>query len=561
MAEHRQSKTPRDVLKVIFRRFWLFLIGWLVFAIIALFAQQAFREKIYTGEATFEARRETALEGTRGSQSRSFEALMQGVSQELTHTQTIEAVINSLGLANHLPQTPTGQLTDRGKRMKLELIREIQDNLQISMTITRSEVGWVTVQFSHENPVWAEAIPNSLVNIYTNMTGEKIKDRLAKHKVFLEQRRVEAAKLCAELQDRRDAFERAQPSQYLQDRHLTKQMKIDLEEQIGNLMRNKQATERDLEDLKDLIAQVRGLTTQPDKVVRGPNPERKELEQKLEKQIQLREFLKNQGYKDAHPKLTQAEKNIQQYREQIENTPKTIVLQSEYLSGADRAETIAKMQRMKREYEDELERATSKLGLLRDEMTVLTDVLANFGPYRQEHDAIIQELDAAESKLANWEQNLTQVEIELGAELAEKRTRLDIAERAQKQYKPASPGLMSMIGFAVAGGLGFAGLLIFLCMAVDHTVNGPEQAESAFGIPVHGIIGEIATPGKKQMRVFGKYILLPLICLILLLVLGFAGLMSKYWLEDEQQYRQMKGDPIGFVVNKIESTVSTSGRR
>ena len=147
----------------------------------------------------------------------------------------------------------------------------------------------------------------------------------------------------------------------------------------------------------------------------------------------------------------------------------------------------------------------------------------------------------------SWQNRLTGVQMALEAEVAKRRTHLEAVQLAEKQFRPSSPKLLYVLGLALAGGLAFGGAVVFLSNTLDRSISATQDAAKHFNLPVCGVIDEIVTPGERLWGNVRRFIAEPAIALILVGVIGVAGLNIALWLHYPEEHKQWQEDPTAFV--------------
>ena len=181
MSEVLQGWTPRDALRVVFRRWPLFLVGASVFAVAAI-CWAHYWPLSYTGTAIFERRLDPA-----GShlKSESFEGMKRTLIHRLAGREAVGQVIEELGLTQGLPHGPDGQLTPAGNMTKQQLVAEFRGKLQARFQVESTNIDLVSVEFTHEDAKLASEVPNALVSKYMEWVHKNIHARLESSSQFL----------------------------------------------------------------------------------------------------------------------------------------------------------------------------------------------------------------------------------------------------------------------------------------------------------------------------------------------------------------------------------------
>lgn len=208
----QHKKTPRDLLRAVFRRRLLFLSGAAIFAFAALVGALWWPVK-YTAMAKFERRSDPASEALVGSKSESFETSKQVLQQELAGFNALNAAAEDLEKKGLLPPLPRGndqKLTPEGQNLRQQLIRDLMDDrdLKVNFLVRSAEVDLVSVEFTDKDPRLAQTLPNTLVTNYINNISEKMITNLTASRDFLQKKVDEANTRLTELTRKRTEFER-----------------------------------------------------------------------------------------------------------------------------------------------------------------------------------------------------------------------------------------------------------------------------------------------------------------------------------------------------------------
>jgi hypothetical protein len=209
MAEETQKKTPRDLLRAVFRHRTLFLASAALFAFATLVGACWWPLK-YTATAKFERRSDPASEDLVRGKSESFDALKMVLQQEIAGTNAVEAVAEELekkGLLPSLPRGQDGKLTPEGRMVRQELVRSLMDDLKVVFEVRSQEVDLVSVSFTDPDPRLAQELPNVLITSYIMRTGERIITNLTASRDFLQTKVDEANTRFTELTRKRIDFE------------------------------------------------------------------------------------------------------------------------------------------------------------------------------------------------------------------------------------------------------------------------------------------------------------------------------------------------------------------
>ncbi|MCX5674774.1 MAG: hypothetical protein NTX87_07180 [Planctomycetota bacterium] len=619
MAEETQKKTPRDLLRAVFRHRMLFLASAALFAFATLVGSCWWPLK-YTATARFERRSDPASEDLVRGKSESFDALKMTLEHELVGTNAVDAAADDLEKKRLLPALPRGQdgkLTAEGRMQRQELVRNLMDVLKVVFVVRSQEVDLVSVSFTHPDPLLAQQLPNTLITNYISRIGEQIITNLTASRDFLQGKVDEANTRFVELTRKRIDFETKyagmQPSspdalaQELQKissdmdtvrrQHTAAQQKVD---RFKALMMD--AAKQPLtaaEKPKETPAETEGDAKTPEAKAEGkpaspadPSPElalRAAYTELLKRQEQLLQYkssleeAKTLGHMtDKHPRVIALRKQIADTENQVADAQNRVVeLEARVRELAGRAVTppttsldtsgrdaiLEEARQRGNELrgtlltmdlaaaQSEVDSTTNELARLQQRKDDVEKLLNQFGPIRQEYLGIVKDVTDQQAEVDRWQKRQTEVQMTLDAEAAKRRTHLTQVELAQEQFKPSSPKLLYVLALALVGGLAFGGGLVFLTNTVDRSITTTEEAAGHFGLPVLGTIGEIMTAPRRARRKMIRWGL-GVAAVVVALAIGAAALNIALWLNSREQYDQWRADPVQFVVSRIGGSLA-----
>lgn len=599
MAKTDAKKTPRDVLRVIFRHVRLLLLAAAMFAILALLGATQLPEK-YTGTAMFERRVDPAAEELRGGQSESFESRKLTLRHDLAGRHAIERAAADLDLLTgaRFPRNPDGSLTPRAQRAKQELINGLQESLEVAWEVQSEQVDLVSVSFTHADPDLAREFPNTIVHNYITWVSDKIVERLRDSEQFLKGQVAQCQRRYEQANAERIEFVSKHAGMMPERPGGLEESIREIESRMDMLRRDKTLAEKKharLVRLKEEIESVReqattrpatrpaeesapttqpaGPTTrpspedlgEPSQIVWGRNPRLDELETELQAaRDALSTMLEVHRMTDKHPKVQAQKRRIEQLEQQLAETPEQIQVETVY----DRRKPAQPPRRMLpnidltvelADAQSEAENATRELERLAMQLENLRNLSQNFAPIRQEYEQLLAKAAEREAELKDWQKRYRGVQMALEAEEAKRRTHHESVLAAQQQYRPSSPSLIMLLGMAGVGGLGFGALLVLGVNYLDRSFRTPEEAERHLDIPVQGVIGEIVTPGGKVWRRVRAWVGWPIVSAIVLGTLGVCVLNIVLQLRYPDKHEDWARHPVQFVRSVVDGTQEASG--
>jgi uncharacterized protein involved in exopolysaccharide biosynthesis len=612
MAVTPTKTTPRDLLRVVFRRRLLFLTGAGLFALAALIGACWYPLK-YTGTALFERRSDMASQGTAGG---NFEPQKLTLEIDLIGDNALHAAIDEIEKDNAekvklgkekpiqlpaMPRTADGKLTTEGQMARQELVRAWKADLRVNFEVRSSTVDMVSVAFTSRDPKLAQDLPNTLMSKYIDRMSFQIEDELKKTRDYFQGKLEEADKSLHAARDKKFLFEKNNAGKMPELPGITVQQLDRVGQDIEAVTRQRDYTQRKLSQWNDMKKEFgavgEGQTVAPvvkptgtdaapetgdkaasadinerppDRVIKGPNPEITRLKEELHAMKKKLEDARI-NMKEEHPVVKQLTKQIAEIEERIAKEPEIVPLQYVWdpprqppsapvvdpTGGRDRKFQAAWIDGEIATAKEELDRQQKDLDKLHLRQASLTDLINNFETVRREYDDIIKNLAKAETAANEFQHNLTETENQFAAEIAKHGTHLDAVTRAQEQYVPSSPNLVYVLAFAILGGLAFGGGMVFLANMMDRSISTTEEAAEYFDLPVYGVVGEIVTPRQRALRKIRRLVVGPLATLVVLAALGLASLNIVLWLRYHTVYEDWRKNPTSFISNQVSAMVES----
>jgi len=555
MADEKKKRTPRDILRMVFRRRLMFVLGAAGFMIAALVGAHQYMPLKYTGTTVFRRHTDPAAEERAGS----FEVIKRTLEHDLGGRKAVKRAAEELGLAQGLKRNADGSLPQESQRAFQELVQKLMKDIQIDWPVKHEQADLISIGFTHNKPELAQSMPDALVHNYIADVYDKIKGGLEKSQKFLQERVGEVDTRLGLAVKRRIEFETQHAGKLPNDPGVFDQEMRAINADIDTVRRQQEVAVQQRDRLKKIAEGAEANPDAPSQVVKGPNPRLAELKKELDAK---KEELK--GFEDAvdtavtlshmtekHPtvqalrkKIANIEKEVEKVEKEIEETPKEAVLQTVFGKDSPAAQqlevALAGVQ-------SQVDLATRELGRLEKRRREVQAVLAGYAPVRQQYLDTIRKCDELEDEKALWQKRLTEIQMAFSAEVAKRRTHLEAVQNAEKQFRPSSPKLLYVLGFALAGGLVFGGAIVFLGNSLDRSVTTPQEAAKHFDLPVCGVIGEILTPWQRLRRRARQWVAEPLVALMLVAIIGMASLNIVLWLQYPEEYQQWKTDRPAFI--------------
>ena len=539
MAEKSSKKTPRDFLRVVFRRKWLFLLSASLSAVVILQAEPHFSRKQYTG--TTKVQRRTGVAGGK-SVEQDIETLRRTLRHELAGLLPVQKVAKDLGLFDGLPRDAEGRFTTPGELRKQQIVAGLISSIKVVMEFTSKDVDLIAVKVTHGDPELAQSIPDALVMNYIDRIHQSNLRNLKNDRDYLNGKLKECTDRLSVIRDRQSKFERKYEGLIYKSPGALNDRILAVQGDLAVLRRHKGLIEQQLAALKETVADpASGATTRPSR-------EREVLKNQLEElERQLRRARIN--WKKDHPKVKLLEGQLAQLKEDIDRAPEHDDVDPNVMGrmpgrGMNIAVDIALA-------EAQLKTTSRNIDLQQANLERLDEMESNADPIRQQWTEIAEKREELEREQESWQKKSTDTQQKLEAEAAKQSMHLTTVEYAQKQIQPSSPRLVTLIGLSVIGGLAVGSLLVLGLNALDRSIVTTEDAIEYFNVPVHGVIEEIVIGRQHMMRAARHWLIRPAIILIVIAGLSLSVLNTCLWLGYPDEYEKWKDSPAAYVSGRV----------
>ena len=548
MPPTTRKDSIHDVLRLIFRRRYLFVLASALFAIIVLVAAHYVPLK-YTGEAIFEFGLETAAEQISRTSKDSFGTIKERMRYDLGGYLAIEKAVRDLQLTQGLPHDNSGQLTSEGQMTLQKLVNKFMGQTEIKWEARSAQEDLVAVRFTHSNPQLAQQMPNTLVANYINKTYESIRAGLKRQYEFLKHKVQDIEVITKELTKKKVHFE-TQYAGILPKNPLLLHEKIQTtREDLEDLRRRQMLAKQTLSHFRALRQASSDQSDQPVQIIKQPNPELPRSEEYLR---QLKDDLDSAltlgQMTEKHPTVKALKIKISRLEKRISEMPQEVIKEKVYSNKSEYNDLTVALATA----QADLEMTTAEIPRLQRLLTDYEQLWANFAPIRLEYLQFLKEWNDRTAESENWKKRLENVEVALGASINNRLTRLNAIQPAYKQFIPSFPPVWLVLGFSIIGALAFGGGLVFFANSMDRSISSTEQARDYFDLPIHGVTGEIITPKQKTLNRVKNWFIAPAITAVLIVIIALSGMSIVLKLKEVHKYEKWKESPVTFVCEIID---------
>ena len=557
MAE--KSKSPRDLLRALFRRWVLFMVTFFLVCILSLVLMLSWPLK-YTGTAIFEIWNTAAMTQGGRANAGAYSDLRNTASLFFTSRPSIEKVLDLEGEFKGLPrESQRGQLTPEGERLKQDMISRTISSLSVPTPVRTENLDRFTVSCTHSDPELARDLPNRLLQDYQQWLKQQMIAQLQKMREYRAEQVAQADEELERAQAARLAFVKKEgkiPSDVnfinerirgVEDRLRALTSDITLN---GLRMKGYEAQLQEFQQRKDDSVQE---GDQEEVKVMQPNPERDRMEHFKDAGELFWGVVKRMTEK--HPDVVMQRRVIENLRKKVEETP-TEVLKEKRLfpirDGRLDPSFYIELEAMKFQHQALMLEKTEK----EQEKARLEFQKNQYGILWPQYEKLQSDETQAEKVLSDRRTILDEVERNLRDESADKRIGVQVVQYAEFPHRPSTPKLMVILMASLVLGLGAAAGLVFLAHLMDRSISTPEEAAQMFDLPVHGVIAEIVTPSQRRNRKLSKAIFLPMVTAVLLTAVGLGVMSHVLRLNRPDEYERWKATPLLYLNDRFVKPIT-----
>lgn len=449
----------------------IFLVGIALFMAATMVAARYLPVK-YSATALFERRGDSAVDLiTSNNRNESFQTMRLTLQQELADPRVVEEVLVDLGVAR---AEPDGQGSPEAQAEQRELVGRILKNIKIEWKVRSDQLDLIAVTMTSPDPRLAEAIPNALVNRYITFASGKILERLKASREFLRKQVEICSRRQTELMKKKIEFESKYDELALTGTANINGRVQELYSDLETFRRQHNLSVQKVQQTKSLIRMAR---------LKALRDRREQLNDEVDACLSLHQMT------EAHPKVQALRARIAQIEARIRNGEKDDLV----MGGPEKDVIDPNLMLQLAAAEADVQANKNETERIQKRLATYKALMSGSVPLREEYLNICKPLEQQEAETKRWQQRLTEVEMTIAAEDANRRTQLRKVQLAQRPTAPIFPPAWAVIVGAVGGGLLFGYGLVLLANGMDHSLHQPEEATRLFNLPVLGVVSTIET--------------------------------------------------------------------
>jgi len=437
--EIRPADTSRKLLcRVLRRAFFAFLLA----ATLALVAAHWLPLK-YRGTTTFMLRTDSAAGTDRSRGNESLEQAKLTLQHDLLDRNALETVIAELGLDQGLARNKSNdELTREGQQAKQKLVESLGKSAALNWEVKSSNVDLLSLSFTHADPKIAAAFPNALVKNYIERTSAKISSRLTGSSDFLKTQVRNCETRLTYLDADRVKFETEHVAAMPESPGVV-QSRIDgLKAEMTRLARERIKAQYRIDGIKRKIAQLNEVFPHAIAQLKKnwPQAVRDEVDKILSP------WLPDKG---TAPSASQpARRTSQDSPGKPTYDPLGLYAMSEAM--AEYRMAMKEWEILQGESVDIEKKYNNSVALM-----------SNFHVVRKRYEEIRKRFSEQQLELNKWHARLSEIQMALSGEAANRRTHMTCIEVAQVKFLPESPQLMRIL----------AGVICVVLLAIHWAIS------------------------------------------------------------------------------------------
>lgn len=502
--------------------------------------------RVYYAEAKFRRVNDTTIE-TMGSNimARNLAPIRRAVVEDIKGRNSIEQIVEDLGLTKDMPHATDGTLTGEGQLQKLDLVSNLQSRISIRYEIRSDQMDDIIIGYSDSDRSLPPRVANQIVENYIRKTRAQLDEMLLAAKTFFERETERYKAREQELTNKKLAFERDNPGLTPDDPGSVNTKRIEVNASLTRITQELEVSRAQRIKLEEWIK------SQPEmieRVQRGQNPiltqllaRRSDMERELEAMVTVK------GMTPEHPTVKKSQQQLAAIDQKISETEAEVPLSKEQVPNEQRVTAQRDLQ--------SLEGTVTALTRQKDELAAQLDQLEllnrNFFAVRNEYVGLERNLAEAQEQYKFWDDKLKKTQIALTAAVGAQGVRLQFINRADDIARPSRPTFMMIVAIAGAAAAGVAAGVIILFELLDHSIRSIDQAVDDLKLPVLGAVTEIVSPAaalRRKVMHWGVYPALSAAMLVALAVVTWAIYLN---LEEPHRFDQLVHRPRQYVKTVI----------
>lgn len=561
LAEIRRN--VHGVLRMLSLHRWAFFVPFCLVTC-AAFVLSLYYPRTYRATTSFERRNDPVMMNLpMSSGAASFKYFRNSMVRDLTSTECVGEVVETLGLISDLERDEEGNLTVDAKRRRDSFARSLAGTLGVS-TVSPSElIDVIRITYTGPDPTIGTKLVDEVKRTYIRRTMGWIYEYLTSQRDYFRNEAVEVLATVKKAQRAETRLRLENPRVDPINPGAIALSLSQLEMERRELELRRRAYEAELSGLRQLLAatesdaaletvEVNTAGTGGEAIYRSPRALQLSREIR-DADAKIKELKTLRGMTDRHPEIVDLLARREHLAARLQGQSQrdgAVVVSNASLSAT---ESVAAARPFDSNRARILVQIAAQESKLRDlTISIETNDLA-IGQVREAKQQIFQkqeEFAEIMGRVAKARQTLQQVEatvasIEPAIKAIEQNRLLQFSEGlpARGSSRPISPKATTVVLLAILAGVATGVLFVVLAEVFDHVYRSSGQVARTLGLPMLEAIDEIVTPKDRRYLFVRRVVLTPLVVACFIGCTGLAGSMAFLSIEQPWTYQKLRKIP------------------
>jgi len=546
-----------SVLGVLTLHRWAFLVPFCLVTSAAFIVSLDY-PRSYSASTSFERRNDPVLFDlplSAGAHA-SFDYFRSTMHADLTSVNTMNEVVDNLGLTRNFSRDVAGAFTPDSLRQRTALSRSLGGSISVIRTSPSNQIDILHIAYKGPDPLIGKRLVEEVKKVYIRRTMAWMQQFLERQKDYFVR---ESAGAMEELQLAQRELSRyllEHPYANLTDPALIATRLTQLESEKREMLLRKREYDAERESERQQLAALgpqpvalRRDSTEPSAPALSPAAVRLRTQyDELQKEIHL--LRTTRGMTDQHPRirelLTRSEQlqaDFDHRQDSVEPAPMSLAdssLEGPYSAWhSERARVQARLDAQEAKIaEIDISLATVENGLS-EVLRAKEGVFDN----QDEFTELNSRVSKAKLRHGNLENVLLAVEPAINALSHDRLMQFIEGQPARGSSIPVSPKANTVVLLALLAGVAAGAIVVILAEVLDHVYRSSGQVVRHLGLPILEAIDEIVTAQDRRRLLVRRVVIVPMVVLVLVGTVGVSGLLAYVSIERPWTYQRLTQYP------------------
>jgi uncharacterized protein involved in exopolysaccharide biosynthesis len=577
-AEMRRALN--DALRLLALHRWVFFIPFCLVCCGA-FIGSLYYPRTYSAMTGFEVRNDPVMSDLPLSAGvASFKFFRNTMVRDLTSSECMAEVVETLGLLKDAERDAGGALTRSSIRQRDSLSRQLGANLNITSTSPSELIDIVRINYTGPDPNIGRGLVDAVKRTYIRRTRAWIRDFLVSQRDYFLREGEEAGKevLAAQREETKLRLDNpyinpsdpgsisAKIAQLEMERRelqlrkrecdgeigVQRQLLVSLEPAVRTTTEDgAQSTNYVSSDTMQILGRIQEIQNKVAKLrdTRGMTDEHPEIHDLLAERVGLEQTLKEQ--RDNDQRISQLEGPPGEARSP--NWPGATGEGGAF--QGERARVAVQIAALSEKLHD------LEAGLGTNELTLqeLSNAKDELYEKQEEFGEVMARVGKAKQRYAQIGSTLSTIEPAIKAAEQDRLLQFSEGQAAHGSVMPISPKATTIVLLALLAGTLAGVLFVILAEVLDHVYRSSSQVGRSLGLPILEAIDEIVTGNDRRRLLVQHAVVSPLMILMFVAFTGLTGSMAYLSITQPWTYQRIRNIPNAALNLFIDLPATTGG--